>query len=82
MYYPVEANGGAFMAIDYLTARQTAEKWGVSLRWVQDLLKKERIPGAIRPGNEWLIPKDADKPADGRVNNRRQPKKEAPAHEE
>ncbi|GHV36276.1 hypothetical protein FACS18949_15510 [Clostridia bacterium] len=64
------------MAMDYLTARQTAEKWGVSLRWVQELLKRERIPGVIRPGNEWLIPIDAIKPADGRVNNRRHPRKE------
>ncbi|GHU91519.1 hypothetical protein FACS1894202_13100 [Clostridia bacterium] len=70
------------MAMDYLTARQTAEKWGVSLRWVQELLKRERIPGVIRPGNEWLIPIDAIKPADRRANNRRQPKKEVPAHNE
>jgi hypothetical protein len=68
--------------MDYLTAKQTAEKWGVSLRWVQTLLKMERIPGAIRPGNEWLIPIDAEKPTDGRVNNRRQPQKEDAPREE
>ena len=68
--------------MNYLTARQTSEKWGISLRRVQALLKPGRVPGVIRPGNEWLIPKDAAKPADGRVNNRRRPKKENPAHEE
>jgi len=53
--------------MDYLTARQTAEKWGVSLRWVQALLKAGRIDGAIRPARDWLIPKDAKKPRDTRV---------------
>ncbi len=52
--------------MDYLTVRQTAEKWGVSLRWVQALVKAGRIPGAIRPGYEWLIPKSAEKPRDTR----------------
>jgi len=52
--------------MNYITARQTAEKWGVSLRWVQMYLKNNRIPGAIRPGNEWLLPKDAEKPRDTR----------------
>jgi hypothetical protein len=61
--------------MDYLTARQTAEKWNISLRWVQALLKAGRIPGAVQPARDWLIPKDAEKPADGRRNNRRQPKK-------
>lgn len=63
------------MEMDFLTARQIAEKWGVSLRHVQALLKAGRIPGAIQPARDWLIPKDAVKPSDGRVNNRRQPKK-------
>jgi predicted site-specific integrase-resolvase len=62
--------------MDFLTARQTAEKWGLSLRQVQSLLKAGRIPGAIQPARDWLIPKDAKKPTDERRNNRRQPKKE------
>ena len=61
--------------MDYITVRQTAEKWGVTPRQVQGLLKAGRIPGAIRPARDWLIPKDAKKPEDGRKNNRRQPKK-------
>jgi hypothetical protein len=53
-----------------------AEKWGVSVRRIQQLCETERIPGAVRPARDWLIPKNAVKPPDGRVNNRRQPKKE------
>lgn len=52
--------------MDYLTVRQTAEKWGVSIRLVQKLLKDNRISGAIQPARDWLIPKDAVKPRDTR----------------
>ena len=57
--------------MDYLTVRQTADKWGVTPRQVQALLKAGRIPGAIQPVRDWLIPVDALKPEDGRKNNRR-----------
>lgn len=53
--------------MDYITAQQAAEKWGVSLRWVQTYLKNERINGVIRFGHAWMIPKDAPKPVDGRI---------------
>jgi len=62
--------------VDYMTVRQTAEKWDTNMRQIQKYLQNNRIPGAIKPGHDWLIPKDAQKPADGRVNNRRRPKKE------
>ena len=62
--------------MDYITTGQAAEKWGVTARQVQLYLKDNRIKGAVRPGREWLIPKDAEKPGDGRKNNRRRPKKE------
>jgi len=57
--------------MDYLTVRQTAEKWGVTPRQVQALLKAGRIPDAIQPARDWLIPENASKPEDGRKNNRR-----------
>lgn len=50
----------------YITAQETAEKWGVSLRYVQSLCQKRKIPGAERKGRDWMIPEDAVKPADGR----------------
>jgi predicted site-specific integrase-resolvase len=49
-----------------MSAQQAAEKWGVSLRWVQVYLKDGRIDGAIRFGHAWMIPKNAEKPLDGR----------------
>lgn len=52
--------------MEYITAQQAADKWGVSLRWVHKYLKDGRIEGAIRFGWVWMIPKDADKPKDPR----------------
>jgi hypothetical protein len=62
--------------VDYITAQQAADKWSVSLRWVQTYLKNNRIDGVIRFGHAWMIPKDAEKPFDGRfkVNKRKEEK--------
>lgn len=51
---------------DYMTAQEAAEKWNVSLRWVQRLCKAERIDGALYVGRVWLISKKAQKPVDRR----------------
>ena len=40
-----------------MTAQEAAEKWNVSLRWVQRLCKENRIDGAINISRVWLIPK-------------------------
>lgn len=44
----------------YLSAAQTAEKWGISARRVQILCNEDRIPGAIHVGFVWAIPDDAE----------------------
>ena len=49
-----------------LTAQEAAEKWNVSLRWVQRLCKGNRIEGVMNINRVWLIPKNAEKPADAR----------------
>lgn len=53
---------------EYMTAQEAAEKWNVSLRWVQRLCKESRIDGVINVNRVWLIPKKAKKPADARKN--------------
>ena len=52
--------------MEHISARQTAEKWGVSLRRVQIYLQEGRIAGAVRVGRLWMIPADAEKPGDPR----------------
>ncbi len=49
-----------------MTAQQAAEKWNTSVRNVQDLCKRGRIPGAEHWGSAWMIPDDAQRPIDGR----------------
>ena len=50
-----------------MTAQEAAENWHVTLRWVQRLCKENRIDGAMNINRIWLIPKDAQKPADSRL---------------
>ena len=54
---------------DYMTAQEAAEKWKVSLRWVQRLCKENRIEGAMNINRVWIIPKKKKKPSDARVKN-------------
>ena len=51
---------------NYMTAQEAAEKWNVSLWWVQRLCKENRIEGILNINRVWLIPKDVKKPADKR----------------
>lgn len=68
--------------MDYLSIRETAEKWGVSGRWVQVLCADGRIEGATRIGNMWVIPKNASRPKDGRIKSGKYIKQKASMREE
>ena len=61
------------MNFDWITAQEAAEAWGVSDRRVQIYCASGRIEGALRLKRGWLIPKSAQKPADGRAKNGRKP---------
>ncbi len=60
--------------MDYMSAPEAAKKWGVSERRVQKLCEENRIPGVAHFSRMWLIPKDAEKPADGRTKEQRDSK--------
>ena len=51
---------------EYRTTQEAAQKWNVSLRWVQRLCKENRIEGVLNINRVWLIPKNKKKPADAR----------------
>lgn len=57
--------------MEYMTIRQAAEKWGVSVRWAETIVKNGRIDGAVRPSRDWLIPACAEKPIDPRWDRKR-----------
>lgn len=55
--------------MEYLSIRQTAEKWRISGRRIQRLCAEGRIPGAAKIGSYWAVPADAEKPKDERVKS-------------
>lgn len=55
--------------MDYLSTSEAAEKWGLSKRRVIVLCQENRVCGAQRAGRNWIIPADAEKPADARVKS-------------
>lgn len=57
--------------MEYYTVKEIAAIWGVSSRMVSLYCKENRIEGALKKGNLWLIPQNAQKPCDLRVNNGR-----------
>ena len=50
--------------MNYISVKEAAEKWDVSVRWVQKFCAEGRIPDVIRFGHSWMIPKDAVRPCD------------------
>ena len=46
----------------FMTTREAAEKWKISVRQVQNHCKNGRIKGMVRVGTNYLIPEDALKP--------------------
>lgn len=52
--------------MEYMSAREAANKWGISQRRVAILCSKQRIVEATMVGNMWLIPTTAEKPIDAR----------------
>ena len=53
--------------MDYVKINDMAARWGVSPRRVQTLCAAGRIEGAVRFGRDWMIPRDAPRPTDGRT---------------
>lgn len=47
---------------NFMTTKEAAEKWNISIRQVQNHCKNGRIKGVQRVGTNYLIPKDALKP--------------------
>lgn len=52
---------------DTMSVREAAGLWNLTERRVSGLCKEGKIKGARKQGHFWLIPADAQKPADNRV---------------
>ena len=58
--------------MDFMTAKEKAEEWGLSCRRVQIYCEQGRIEGVTRLGKIWIIPKAANRPADKRCKENKQ----------
>ena len=52
--------------MEYMTTKEAVIKWNISERRIRQLLQDGRIEGAVKVGNTWNIPVNANKPADKR----------------
>ena len=52
--------------MEFISAREAADKWGISQRRVAVLCSEQRIADATMVGNMWIIPATAEKPSDAR----------------
>ncbi len=52
---------------EMISIREAAERWKITERRVSTLCKDGKIAGAKKSSNRWMIPADAQKPADRRI---------------
>ncbi len=57
--------------MEYLKAKDVAERWGVSPRRIQAMCAAGKLEGAVRFGRDWMIPKHTPQPQDGRTKSGR-----------
>lgn len=55
----------------YLSIDEVSKLWGISPRRIQVLCAQGKIKGASRFGRAWMIPRDAERPIDGRTREGR-----------
>lgn len=57
--------------MEYMTIKEAAEKWNLSVRRVQSICNEGMIQGVIKFGHAWAIPKEAEKPVDKRIKTKK-----------
>lgn len=57
--------------MEYLSAKEASEKWGINIRTVQRLCKEGQVPGAKKYGTGWLLPSTLPRPTDRRRSGSR-----------
>ena len=53
--------------MDWITTKEAAIQWGITMRRVQSMCENGLLDGATKLGDIWVIPKNASKPLDGRT---------------
>ena len=57
--------------VGHIKIQDASLKWGISERRINTLCLEGRIPGAIKFGNTWAIPENAERPIDLRIKTGR-----------
>ena len=55
---------------DIMTVREAAEKWGIKMRRVQELIRDGRLAGVYKIGTTWVMPANTQKPIDKRLERK------------
>ena len=55
--------------MEYMTIKEAAEKWGLSVRRTQTICNEGMVDGVVKFGKAWAIPKEAKRPVDKRVKS-------------
>ena len=55
--------------MNIMSSADAAIKWNISRHRVEVLCSQGRIEGVQRMGGMWLIPENAEKPADARIKS-------------
>jgi len=53
--------------MNYISSKKAAQLWNISTSRIVKLASTGRIDGAVLVGKSWMIPQDAQKPADART---------------
>jgi len=65
----------------YVTAKEMAERWDVSVRQVQFWCSEDKIEGVVQFGKSWAIPENVPKPTRTvKMKPGRKPKTDTPDH--
>jgi len=54
---------------DIMTTKEAAEKWKITSRRVNELIRGGQIENAYKIGAAWVMPADTQKPSDMRIKN-------------
>ena len=55
--------------VEYISTKEIADRWGITSACVSAKCAAGQIPGAYKKGRTWLIPSEAKRPIDKRVNS-------------
>ncbi len=60
--------------MEYISTKEIADRWGITSARVSAMCAVGQIPGAYKKGRTWVIPSEAERPIDKRVNSEKKEK--------